>query len=387
MDINNQKGLGMKNINKNKVTILALHLGTGGVEKYLSSLCKMLENNYEIELISTYKMSDKPAFDFSEKIKIRYLINDYPHKEELKSSIKNIRVLNIIKYLYKNVKILLLKYARNIKAIKKIDSKYVITTRIFHNNMVNKYLTSNEYVKIATEHNYPTDEYKQNLLKSITNFNYLVVVSKDLKNIYSKELKNKCIYIPNVIDSMPIIDRKKEKDTLISIGRLSKEKGYSDLIDVINILKDRNKNIKLYLIGDGSERNELEKKINDLKLSKNIKLLGFLNSKQCSEYLSKSQVYVMSSLSESFGLVLIEAMSHKLPCIAFDSASGARELLSNNKGILISNRDKEKMANDIEILLKDSKKYNKYSIAGYESCKKYLLDNVKKEWIKLMKSR
>ena len=69
MDINNQKGLGMKNINKNKVTILALHLGTGGVEKYLSSLCKMLENNYEIELISTYKMSDKPAFDFSEKIK------------------------------------------------------------------------------------------------------------------------------------------------------------------------------------------------------------------------------------------------------------------------------------------------------------------------------
>ncbi len=42
-----------KKLNEKKITILALHLGTGGVEKYLSSLCKMLESNYEIEIIST----------------------------------------------------------------------------------------------------------------------------------------------------------------------------------------------------------------------------------------------------------------------------------------------------------------------------------------------
>ena len=55
---------------KKKITIFALHLGFGGVEKYLSSLCKMLKENYDIEIISTYKVLDKPAFPFSEKVKI-----------------------------------------------------------------------------------------------------------------------------------------------------------------------------------------------------------------------------------------------------------------------------------------------------------------------------
>ena len=48
-----------------KITILALHLNFGGVEKYISSLCKMLEDDYDIELVVTYK--SKPAFEFSEK--------------------------------------------------------------------------------------------------------------------------------------------------------------------------------------------------------------------------------------------------------------------------------------------------------------------------------
>ena len=290
--------------------------------------------------------------------------------------------------MFKNIKVLFLKYIRNIRAIKKIDSKYVITTRIFHNTIINNYLINNNYVKIATEHNYPTDKYKQNLINSITNFDYLVVVSRQLEDIYIKEnLRNcKCVYIPNVIDSMPITKERKEANSIISIGRLSKEKGYSDLIDVINIIKSVNKNIKLYLIGDGSERENLENKINELKLDKNIKLLGFLDFKKCSEYLSKSKIYVMSSFTESFGLVLIEAMSHKLPCIAFDSASGARELLKDN-GVLINNRNKEEMANEIINLLKDSKKYKNYSEKGYEFSKRFLLDNVKDEWINLIKSR
>ncbi len=379
----------MKKLNPNKITILALHLSTGGVEKYLSSVCKMLEKDYEIEIISTYKIGEKPAFDFSEKIKIRYLINEGPCKLELKKALKKFDILNIFKYLFKNLKVLVLKYIRNIKAIKKIDSKYVLTTRIFHNTIVNNYLINDEYIKIATEHNYPTSKYKQNLINSISNFNYLVVVSKELEDIYSKEkLCNcKCIYIPNVIDNMPSIKGKKEANSIISIGRLSKEKGYSDLIDIVNILKDKKKNIKLYLIGDGSEKENLQNKINDLDIGKNVELLGFLDFKKCSEYFLKSKVYVMTSFTESFGLVLIEAMSHKLPCIAFDSASGARELLSNDNGILISDRDKEKMANGIIDLLKDAKKYKKYSEKGYEFSKKFLLDNVKKDWIKLIKSR
>ena len=379
----------MKKLNEKKITILALHLGTGGVEKYLSSLCKMLEGNYEIEIISTYKLSEKPAFNFSKKIKINYLINEGPCRSELKDAIKKYNVLKVFKYIFKNIKLLFLKYVKNINAIKKIDSKYVITTRIFHNTLVNNFLPNDGYVKIATEHNYPTDKYKQNLVNSISNFNYLVVVSKELETIYSQEKMHncKCVHIPNVIDSLPNKKSRKEANTIISIGRLVEEKGYSDLIDVVNILKKKNEKIKLYLIGDGNEKANLEEKIRVLRLNDNIKLLGFLPFDKCSSYLSKSKLYVMSSHTESFGLVLIEAMSHKLPCIAFDSASGARELLGNKRGILINDRDKNKMADEISKLLKNSKIYNKYSEVGYEYSKEFLVDNVKKKWLKLIKEK
>ena len=378
----------MKKLNQKKITILALHLNTGGVEKYLSSLCKML-SSYEIEIISTYKIKEKPAFDFDKKIKITYLINEGPCREELKEAIRKYKIFSAFKYLFKNIKILFLKYIRNIRAIEKIDSKYVITTRTFHNTLVNNFLPREGYVKIATEHNYPTEKYKQQLINSISTFDYLVVVSKALEKIYSEEnLHNcKCVYIPNVIDKLPNIKGRREANSIVSIGRLSPEKGFTDLIDVVNIIKEKNKKIKLYLIGDGSEREKLENKVKELKLTDNVKILGFLDFDKCSKYLSKSKIYVMSSHTESFGLVLIEAMSHKLPCIAFDSASGARELLSNKRGVLVSDRDKEKMANEITKLLKNSTAYNKYSKLGYDYSKEYLIDNVKKKWLKLIKEK
>ena len=96
-------------------------------------------------------------------------------------------------------------------------------------------------------------------------------------------------------------------------------------------------------------------------------------------------LYVMSSLTESFGLVLIEAMSRSLPCMAFSDADGAKYLLSNDVGILIDNRDKEVYAKEIIKILKDVKVINKYAKKGYEKSKEYLLNNVKDDWLGLLK--
>ena len=92
----------------------------------------------------------------------------------------------------------------------------------------------------------------------------------------------------------------------------------------------------------------------------------------------------MTSYTESFGIVLIEAMSHGIPCIAYDSADGARELLKNGNGILIKNRNKFAMSKEIVKLLKNNNKIKELSNKGYSSCKKYLLDNVSDEWIELL---
>ena len=80
-----------------KITILALHLDYGGIEKYISYLCKMFENKYDIEIICTYKFQPKPAFEFSNKIKIRYLIENDLKDLSIKELLKKKEFLKIIK--------------------------------------------------------------------------------------------------------------------------------------------------------------------------------------------------------------------------------------------------------------------------------------------------
>ena len=205
-----------------KITILALHLNFGGVEKYISSLCKMLEDDYDIELIVTYR--SKPAFDFSRKIKIRYLIDGMPNKDEFKKSLKNKQIFKTFKEGIIAAKMLLLKRILNIKAIKNIESDYIITTREFHSKLVGKYAKKN-IVKIATEHNYHNNDvkYVNKLLKSVANFNFLVVVSNELKEYYNKLSKTKVVYIPNTIDFIPKEKSKLNKNNIVAVGRFSKE--------------------------------------------------------------------------------------------------------------------------------------------------------------------
>lgn len=371
---------------RKKITIFALHLGFGGVEKYLSSLCKMLEENYDIEIISTYKVLDKPAFPFSEKVKITYLIDDKPNKEEFKQAIKNKNIISIFKEGFKSAKILCLKRSRNIKAIRNTYSDYIITTRTFHSRLVG-YYAYNNIIKIATEHNFHNNDkkYITKVIDSIRDFDYFVVVSDNLRKFYENKIgKTKCIYIPNVIDSLPDKRSKLTNKNIITIGRLSPEKGQKDLIDVFKIVNKELPKTKLFMVGDGPLKKELENYTKELKLTNKIIFTGFLGDKGKEKYILDSSIFILPSYTESFGLVLIEAMSYGLPCIAFDTSDGAKELLKNNVGILVKDRNKEKMAEEIIKELKN-KNGSEHSEKGYKYCQKYLLDNVKKEWINILK--
>lgn len=379
-------------LDDNKVTIFALHLGTGGVEKYIASLCKMLEDNYEIEIISTYKKTEEPAFKISDKVKITYLINDYPHVFEFRRAMLDGKVIQTIKWGMHLAKILFLKYYKNFVAICFVKSKYIITTRAFHNKLVsdNK---NRDCIAIATEHNYHNNnvKYVNKVVNSVENMDYFVLVSPSLKDYYQEKLKDtkcECVFIPNVIDDIPkYVEHKKIHHKLVAAGRLAPEKGFSDLIDIVDIVRKDIKNIKLDIYGDGELRDELEEKIKRLGLEKNVKLCGFMDYDKLLKEMYNYDLYVMSSFTESFGLVLIEAMSRSLPCMAFSDADGAKYLLSNDVGILIDDRDKEAYAKEIIKVLKDVKVVNKYAKKGYEKSKEYLLDNVKEDWLKLLEKR
>lgn len=375
-------------LDENEITILALHLGVGGVEKYILSLSKMLSKKYKIKVVSTYKFPKDEELQFPNNVEIIYLINNHPDKKSIKTAINNKNIKLLFSSLFYNFKIIILKYFKNITYVSEIKSKYVITTRTFHNNIVSCTL-NDSYVRIATEHNYHNNDkkYINKLIDSVREFNYLVCVSQTLTDFYQTYLsKTKVVYIPNVIDYIPPYNYDKNiNNNIISVGRIEKEKGFEDLIKIVDIISKKNNKIHLYLIGDGSLLPKLKNEAKEFGVEKNITFTGKINDiNKLNEFYKESSIYVMTSYTESFGIVLLEAMSNGLPCIGFDCADGAKNLLAEN-GILVSNRDNEKMANEILNLLGNDKQWHKMSKKGYAFSKEFQPSNVKKQWYKLLK--
>ena len=373
-----------------KITILALHLGYGGIERAIAMLANSLIDTYDITIVSTYKLFDQPPFQLDERIKIEYLIeNEVPNRNEFFDSIKKFRFVEMIKQGIKACNILKQKKYKMIDYIKKCDSDIIISTRDIHNSWLGKY-GQEKSIKIGWEHNHHNNnlKYINKVTKSAKNLNYFVLVSKELTLFYTEKLKDtncKCVYIPNAIDYIPKQKSPLKNKNIVSIGRLSKEKGYTDLIDVYNIVHQKFPDWTLNIIGDGNEKLALESKIQKYGLEKSVILHGFQKRDYINEILKKSSLYVMSSHTESFGIVLLEAYAFGIPAVSFTSAQGACEIISDNwDGYLVKNRDKEQMAKRICDLISN---YNRRFVMGKNAAKKveeYKVDKVKNKWIEMM---
>jgi N-acetylglucosaminyldiphosphoundecaprenol N-acetyl-beta-D-mannosaminyltransferase len=92
----------------------------------------------------------------------------------------------------------------------------------------------------------------------------------------------------------------------------------------------------------------------------------------------------MTSLSESFGLVLIEAMSFGIPCIAFDSAQGALEIIDENTGFIIKDRNINEMSNKIIYLIENEKERKKLGKSARDKSLLFEQKNIKNNWLELL---
>lgn len=374
-----------------KLTIIALHLNYGGIEKAIASLVNSLCDDYKIKIVVCYKIGIKPAFIINKKVEIEYLINDFPNKKEWIEALKKFKIKTLIRESVKSIKLLYLKRNLMINRIKKDQSDIIISTRPFHNKMIGKYAAKNT-LKIGWEHSHHNNnsKYIKKVVDSCKNLDYLIPVSKELTDFYKKRLtkKTKCFHISLSLDEIPKELSNLQSKSLISIGRLSKEKGYEALIDVFKLVNLKHKDWTLNILGDGLEKKNIEQKIKNYKLEENIKLHGFKSKPEVNKLLKKSSIYIMTSISESFGLALLEAMSYGIPCLAFDSAKGPLEIIKDNvNGYIIKKRNKQQMANKICLLIEDEKKRKLFGKNAYQNSKKFSKENIKKDWIKLLESK
>ncbi len=372
-----------------KVTILALHLGYGGIEKAVATLANLLCEKYNVEILSVYRLYNEPVFKINDKVNIKYISNIKPNKKEMKYYLKKKNFSMFFKGIGLSLKTGYVKYIKTAIYLSKLKTDIIISTRTVHNFMVSKFV-SKTTKKIAWEHNHHNDNkrYISALVNSCKKMDYLVNVSKELMGFYQKYLGKKVCYIPNCLDNIPFKSSKLDSLNIISIGRLSKEKAFDDLLRLFKKVSQQHPNWHLNIVGDGMEKNDLLAIAKDLKLGDKVTFHGYQDKDFINDLLLDSSIYVMTSKTESFGLVLIEAMSYGVPVLSYTSAQGANEIIDDGiNGYLIKDRNEDEMIKKIDLLINDEKQRKKMGKEAKTKAKQYSKENVLKSWNKLINKR
>ena len=133
------------------------------------------------------------------------------------------------------------------------------------------------------------------------------------------------------------------------IARLSEQKGLTYLLDAMSLLTV--KDIRLFIVGDGELRNELENKVKELDLQDSVTFLGY--RKDIVECINSFDFCVLPSVFEGFGLVAIEAFMNSKTLVATD-IPGLNEVVTNKNGILVPAKDPAALASAIDKLATDA---------------------------------
>jgi len=151
---------------------------------------------------------------------------------------------------------------------------------------------------------------------------------------------------------------------IFSLGYLIKRKGFNFLIDAIKIITEKRTDVLCYIGGTGSLKTKLQKQIYDLGLQENIKLIGFVPDELLPIWMNACEVFVLPSLSESFGIVQIEALACGKPVVATYNGGSEEIITSEDYGLLCEPEDPEELATNILMALDkewDVKKIEAYS--------------------------
>lgn len=371
-----------------KIVFLALHLGFGGVEKAIANEANILCNycGYEVEIISAYRLYEKPPFYLDPKVKVTYLMNEKPNKDELKQAIRSKNPVSIFKEGFYSLKVLRKRTSLMKKALKNCDGTIIVSSRILYNRILEKYGPKSA-VKIAQEHRHHNNDekYISKLCASVKNLDYFMPVSRELTDFYAQRLKGekvKCAYIPHSVDSFPEEPSALTDKNIIAVGRLEREKGFEDLISIFASFKKEFPDWRLNIVGGGSLENTLKALVKEKGLEDSVTLHGYRDKKYIDQLLEKSSIYTMTSLEESFGIVIIEAQSYGIPCMAFSSARGALEVIEDGvNGFIINDRDMDKYCMTLKRLAKSQELRESLGKKGRENAEKYREENVAKMWI------
>ena len=355
-----------------KILFYTNGIGLGGVERVLLTFLEGLDKKkYDIKVAFQYENENFFEKEIPTGIKYKYMLPLTIINKSLKYREKKSN------FFYKILYSFMLSYERYI--IKKNFLEFSKDRELlidFKNGDFLKLLNLKKEVPkicwihgpIKNLHNYT--KRKEKLRKLFKNCSKIISLGEFMKEGIIKEfpeVKEKLEVIYNPFDIKKIRERadkienlsdediKKLNDNyIIMVARLAlQEKDFITLFQAYKIILYTNKNLKLYILGDGSDKEEIIKKIKELNLEGKVILLG--KKENPYPWIKNSQLLVLSSKSEGLQTVLIEGLILNKVIISTDCPVGPKEICDNEKyGALVEIDDYKSMAKKIEELLKAS---------------------------------
>lgn len=183
------------------------------------------------------------------------------------------------------------------------------------------------------------------------------------QDVIRRSTGNNCIeVIPNPVN---VIERIacESRNQIVTVGRLTREKGHRILIEAFSKLKNRE--WQLMIVGDGEERSSLEALARSLHVADRVVFAG--HRKHLAPYLSEARIFVLPSLSEGYPNALIEAMSLPMACVSSDCIAGPGDIITDGvNGLLVEPGDSKAMAVALDLLIEDEELRCRLAASAYE---------------------
>jgi glycosyltransferase involved in cell wall biosynthesis len=348
----------------------------GGIEKVTVTLTDALSVKYNAEIISLYKTNDVAIFE-PKLSRVSYLNNYF------ENSMYNRQFSGFINWVFDFSYIL--KKGFKLHGVLKKDLDVIVTCDI-KMTLIAWLACFFTTIKIISIEHFEYDV-AHPVLKCLRKFLYkrisnVVTLTSEDKDKYSWLESEKLKVIPNIV-CVNLIDKGLEKKKIvIAVGRFTHQKGFDLLIDAWSLIGESYPDWTLKIYGEGEDEVKLEALIKSHNLH-NVKLCPY--SASIDDAYQESKIFVLSSRYEGLGMVLLEALANKLPCISFDCPAGPKTIIQNDfNGILVPTGDVKKLASSLSLLMSDVKLQAKYSSNALESINIYRESSVVGKWSDLL---
>lgn len=206
--------------------------------------------------------------------------------------------------------------------------------------------------------------------------------------IRSYGIKNRIEIIPNAIELDSFQEKneqkcseikkrynlKEEDKIILYVGRIAREKSIDKIIKALAVIKKKGfSKMKLLIVGQGPAMDELSQLVKALRVEEDVIFTGVVSNEEISHYYKIAYLFTIASTSESFGIVIIEALASGIPVLAV-RAPGAVDILTDGVDGLLTEDNVEKFANSLEKLIIEPGLREKLSEGALRTSQRYSID-------------